>query len=245
MRGDAGAMVTSDGAGPRDAAAVPDANLADAPQSEGEAGSDGNAAADAAATKPSEKELPYARHVLEFKPGSNAGFGQTKFPKVVLGPPKGGGTSGGSSDVLSLGEGGEIVLDFGDKTIVDGDGPDFIVFENAFWQGGNASQPFAEPGQVSVSADGKTWVEFPCDLSVTDGAHPFPGCAGVAPTLKYDPFTVLPLDVEITGGDAFDLADVSMQEARFVRIQDRSQTPGLGNSAGFDLDAVGIVNLEP
>ena len=43
------------------------------------------------------------------------------------------------------------------------------------------------------------------------------------------------------GGDPFDLADVGLSEVRFIRITDLT---GEGQSpiAGFDLDAVGLIN---
>lgn len=184
--------------------------------------------------------LPYATEVVSFMPGSGAGFGQSKLPGVVLGPPMGHGVDRGSLDVLSLGVGGEIVLGFGEHTAVDGPGPDFVVFENAFYAGGDPSMPFAEPGEVSVSEDGDTWVSFECTKE-TDGGTAFMGCAGVSPTLEFEADMLLPIDPAKTGGDAFDLADVSVREARFIRIRDLSDA-GAPPSAGFDLDAIGIIH---
>jgi len=183
--------------------------------------------------------LPYATSVVRFEPGADAGFGDDDFPDVVLGPPSGKGLTAGSLDVLSLGEGGSIDLGFGDRVVRDGDGPDFVVFENAFWPGGDSTAVFAELGEVSVSDDGDTWLTFPCDTT-GDGAGRFPGCAGWSPTLEYDPNDVVPLDPERSGGDAFDLADLGLATARFVRVTDRS-SGGAAPSAGFDLDAVGAV----
>ena len=54
---------------------------------------------------------------------------------------------------------------------MDGPGPDFIVFENAFFRSTAPTDPnqaynvFAEPGSVAVSADGVTFVEFPYDAA--------------------------------------------------------------------------------
>lgn len=184
--------------------------------------------------------LPYAREVIRFAPGEGAGFGNDKLPDVVLGQPHGMGTGQASLDVLSLGVGGTIELGFGDKHIIDGDGPDFVVFENPFWVNGDESNPFAEPGQVSVSMDGSTWLPFPCNSQGNDMGQ-YTGCAGFSPTLEYDAFSLLPLDFSMTGGDAFDLADVGLSEARFVRIVDTS-IEGEMPSAGFDLDAVGLLH---
>jgi hypothetical protein len=187
-------------------------------------------------------ELPYATDLVAFEPGSNAGHGQNDLPDVVLGPPHGNGEQMGSLDVLSLGVGGEIVLGFGDLSIEDGPGADFVVFENAFWAGGDPDAVFAEPGEVAVSADGEIWHTFVCDdAGGSDAATRFPGCAGSRPTLEYDAAQLVPLDPELTGGDAFDLAELELSEARFVRIRDLS-SQGEGESAGFDLDAVGLVN---
>jgi hypothetical protein len=147
-----------------------------------------------------------------------------------------------SLDVLSLGAGGEIVLGFGEQVIVDGPGPDFVVFENPFWPGGNAAKVYAELGEVSVSDDGESWQTFACDRA-GDGAGHFAGCAGVTPTLAYDAATLVPLDPTQTGGDVFDLAELGLTSAHFVRIHDLETLPPAGTTSGFDLDAVGIVNV--
>jgi hypothetical protein len=205
---------------------------------------DGSAALDAgvlgdAAGLP-EQPLPYAEGVLEFMPGTNAGFGEVDFPDIVLGPPRGAGSGAGSLHVLSLGVGGSIALDFGARAIVDGAGPDFVVFENAFWPGGDQSQVFAVPGEVAVSEDGESWHVFPCNPQATGEAR-FAGCAGVTPTLRYDAAELLPLDPEQSGGDAFDLAELGLESARYVRVRDLSGS-GTSNNAGFDLDAIGLIH---
>ena len=184
--------------------------------------------------------LPYATEVVAFEPGEGAGFGADKMPDIVLGPPGGGTTTSGSLDVVSLGGGGEIVLGFGDQEIVNGEGPDFVVFENPFWAGGDDAQVFAELGEVSVSVDGEEWHYFECPFT-SDDPPPYPGCAGWSPTKSFDAEQVVPLDPEITGGDAFDLSEVGLERARFVRIRDLW---GIGEAPvqGFDLDAVGLIH---
>jgi hypothetical protein len=187
--------------------------------------------------------LPYARSVESFTPGEGAGFGESSLPDVVLGPPRGMGERSGSLHVLSLGVGGEIVLGFGERTILDEPGPDFVVFENAFWPGGVRNMVYAELGEVSVSEDGETWLTFPCD-SEGDGEGGFSGCAGASPTLEFDPLALVPLDVIASGGDAFDLADLGVASARFVKIIDLGTLEPGGTSSGFDLDAVGLAHQE-
>jgi hypothetical protein len=189
-----------------------------------------------------DENLPYASELVAFEPGEGSGFGEDELPDVVLGPPDGRGELSGSLDVLSLGIGGSIVLGFGERAIVDGEGPDFVVFENAFWPGGDPTLVFAEPGEVSVSDDGTEWHTFPCDAE-GDGMGRFDGCAGWTPALDYDPATSVPLDPAVSGGDAFDLVDVGVTRARFVRVTDVSNV-GSEPTAGFDLDAVGIVHVE-
>ena len=117
------------------------------------------------------------------------------------------------------------------------------MFENPF------SEEFPEPGEVSVSADGSTWRSFPCDPTTLEG------CAGVTPTLATPASGIDPLDPDLAGGDAFDLADLGLSEVRYIRIDDRSAEywdgqgmsycdPGQGGSGGFDLDAVAIVHAQ-
>src|SRR5262245_31714466 len=71
----------------------------------------------------------FITRVVSFTPGRNAGFGQDRMPGIVYGPPMGTGDLFGSLDVVSLGDQGEIIVELG-HYIVDGPGPDFIVFEN-------------------------------------------------------------------------------------------------------------------
>ncbi|HEX6271800.1 MAG TPA: hypothetical protein VFZ53_02115 [Polyangiaceae bacterium] len=203
-------------------------------------GEAGEGASGSAGTSPD--FLPYAREVVSFELGEGAGFGEDELPDVVLGPPDGRGVLSGSLDVLSLGKAGNIVVAFGELGIADGEGADFVVFENAFWPGGDPTLVFAEPGEVSVSEDGSEWHTFPCDAD-GDGAGRFAGCAGWSPALEFDPSAAVPLEPAVTGGDAFDLADLGLARARFVRITDVSLS-GSAPSAGFDLDAVGVVHVE-
>lgn len=184
--------------------------------------------------------MHFASAVEMFEEGENAGFGSQNFPEVVLGPPDGKGTKAGGLDVLSLGVGGSIVLSF-ESAIADTEGADFVVFENPFHPGGNAEAVFAEIGRVAVSSDGESWTEFECSAE-PESPGTWPGCAGWIPTEVFDPSRadLTPTD---TGGNAFDLADIGVESARYVRITDL-QTEGVAPTAGFDLDAVGVFELE-
>lgn len=176
---------------------------------------------------------PFADVVVSFTPGDSAGFGESLYPDIVLGPPEGGGAGGGSTDVLSLGDGGEIVLEFTDIVAVDGPGVDLLVFENPF-------TGWYETGHVAVSEDGTTWFEFPCDP--LDDANLYPGCSGVEPVHSSTANGVDPTDPAVAGGDAYDLADVGLATARYVRIRDSGTNPYTGTSGGYDLDAIAVVH---
>jgi hypothetical protein len=187
----------------------------------------------------------FVTKVVSFTPGDCAGFGLTRMPDVVYGPPVGGGDTEGGLDVVSLGNGGEIVLSFEPNAIVDGPGVDFLVFENAFYAGGNPNAIAADPGEVSVSDDGITWKTWPC----TATAPPYGACAGWHPVYSAPGNGISPVDPKTAGGDPYDLADLGLSHARFVRIKDKStQTcPPLPNKVdtnGFDLDAIAIVNAQ-
>ncbi len=182
---------------------------------------------------------PYAVRVVDFMPGARAGFGQDRMPGVVLGPPHGGGTATGSTDVVSLGDGGTITLELG-TDVVDGPGTDLLVFENAFFPSGSTN-PYVEPGFVSLSEDGTTFVEHPCEFAA---APNYPGCAGVHPVLANPDENMLdPTDPAQAGGDPFDLADFGLTRARYVRIRDAGTGRSFGtDDHGFDLDAVAVVH---
>jgi hypothetical protein len=171
----------------------------------------------------------FADELVSFEPGDGAGFGQDQLPDIVLGSPEGKGEGGGSLHVVSLGNQGVIVLAFTDLGLVDGEGVDLLVFENAF-----AAWP--ETAVVAASEDGETWSEWPCDVETNVG------CAGVAAVLANSDNGIDPTDPVAAGGDAFDLADIGLQRARFVRIRDSGENPYEGTAGGFDLDALAVVN---
>jgi hypothetical protein len=216
----------------------------------------------------------FADRVVSFTSGftdPNTGFGFNVLPGIVLGPPGDSLPTQGSTSVVSLGHGGSITLALTDNVLVDGPGPDFIVFENAFFVGSAPATPtstcnvFAEPGKVEVSANGTTWVAFPYDPSALSlvgsqqtACSSIPllhGLAGLTPTftgnwtVPDDPAVWDPNGiggVSGAGGDAFDLATVGLAQARYIRITDLNLGTGLaGNAEGFDLDAVVALHAVP
>ena len=186
---------------------------------------------------------PFADFVASFTPGTGAGFGADQLPGIVLGPPHGGGEVQGSLDVLSLGNDGVIVLGLDSPVICDGPGADLTVFENPFHAGSPDGPIFAEYGIVAVSQDGVNFVTFPYD-PVTHV-----GLAGQNPVLSNPDNGISPLDPSVSGGDQFDLADVGLSWAKYVRITDPGASiddPGNhvppGTQAGFDLDAIAALH---
>jgi len=192
---------------------------------------------------PAVAQDPFVDAVASFLPGPGAGFGQDRLPEAVQGPPLGGGLVQGSLDVVSLGNDGRIVVQFDLPVICDGPGADFTVFENAFHSGSPSGPVFAEYGIVAVSQDGVEFFELPYD-PVTHA-----GLAGRTPVLSAPDNGIDPLDPTVSGGDAFDLADVGLTWATHVRITDPGAAipdPGNrlppGDTAGFDLDAIAALH---
>lgn len=167
---------------------------------------------------------PYADAVADYSPSCGAsGIGADS--STALGGPLGSGSAGGNTtDVASLGYSGSMTLEFTDGWALDKPGADFIVFENAFEIAQVAEEVFTETVLVEVSTDGDTWFAFPTDYRA-DGPLPwrnpanFSGLAGVHPVLaNIDENTIDPQDPTVAGGDAFDLADVGLEYARFIRL---------------------------
>jgi hypothetical protein len=173
----------------------------------------------------------HAVDVVAYDAGAGGGFGADRLPAIALGPPDARVEHNGGSidDVVSLGDGGSIVVELG-CGIADGDGVDFVVHENPFAIAGT-SLVNTEAGVVGVSVDGVGFVDFACDGAdyVDDGDN---GCAGMA-----------------VGGDGFDLGVVGVDGARYVRVVDRADDvdvdadPGAADGkVGFDFDAVVVVH---
>lgn len=188
-------------------------------------------------------EDAFADAVVDFSPGAGGGFGAEALPEVVLGPPWGGGEVQQSLDVVSLGNGGSITLRFDLPVICDGPGPDLTVFENPFHVGSPAGPVFDEVGIVAVGQYGDHFLAFPYHALTHEGL------AGREPVLSHPDNGVDPLDPALSGGDAFDLAELGLPWVSLVRIVD----PGAaiadagnllppGDKGGFDLDAVAALH---
>ncbi|MCB9693629.1 MAG: hypothetical protein H6736_17590 [Alphaproteobacteria bacterium] len=134
-------------------------------------------------------------------------------PAMAANGADGAGCCAGGTDVYSLtldGRRPHLVLGFSGRAVVDGPGPDLVVFENAFDVRGGGR--FMDPVVVGVSADGERFVDFPHaylaadPASWSDDPEDWQGFAGVTPTLAGPDGP--PAHHRRAGGDRFDLADL-------------------------------------
>ncbi len=162
-------------------------------------------------------------------------------PEKTLGP-----ADGTSFDVVSLGDGGKITYTF-DLPIANGDGYDFAVFDNSF------ADTWIELAWVEVSNDGDQWYRFP-NISLTPEAI---GSWGTIDPTDIDGFAG---KYRAGYGTPFDLDDVGLSMARYVRIVDiigdgsaldsennpiYDPYPQFEGGVGFEVDAIGVMNVIP
>lgn len=219
---------------------------------------------------------PFADRVVSVTYGIGAGFGQDFFPQNVLGPPYGNADphnpQSSPQHLLSLGNVGSIILEFVDNIVVDGPGVDLAVFENPVIQIGDTEYSFCEAAIVAVSQDGVNFYTFPFDfIPPPPGGRlgrmaDYIGFAGIHPVFSNPENGINPLDPSVSGGDFFDLADVGLTWAKYVKITDTGipgtptetrdadgdviddpgnlyNDPSIGK-LGFDLDAVAAIHWQ-
>lgn len=176
-----------------------------------------------------------------------------------------GNRTSGSLDVFSRGLSTNpanhyVVLAWSGRKVVDVDGDDIVVFENAFESGGAV---FMDHAIVEVSNDGERWVAFPHDYVADDetaystAPKDWHGFAGTTPVLWQSESCTSPFASD-AGGDRFDLADLDDPELRegfsFLRLTaaPTRENPDTGErfpkdfiSDGFDLDGVFVRRTSP
>lgn len=168
----------------------------------------------------------------------------------------------GENGVVSLGDGGEVILQF-DKPIKNGQGADFAVFENGIPVIGDTTF-FLELAFVEVSSDGNRYVRFPA-RSYTPTNKQIINGEGNSPNFivnlagKYSVNWGTPFDLE----DIKDSSGINLQFITHIKIKDvvgslsssYASYDVLGNkindpfptpfaSGGFDLDAVGVIHIQ-
>jgi Secretion system C-terminal sorting domain len=162
---------------------------------------------------------------------------------------------GTSTEVVSLGDAGEIVLGF-QYPIKNDLGPDFAIFENSF------SHDYLEFAHVEVSTDGINFIRIPSESSIQTSTQT--GTFGT--TLaewthnlagKYIQGYGTPFDLE----DISDSLGVNLDSINYVKIIDvvgsidlsygsfdalgtiiNEPYPSAFESGGFDLDGVAVIN---
>lgn len=165
-------------------------------------------------------------------------------------------TGKAGNGVISLGDGGSIVLTF-PFAIRNGTGPDFAVFENGFKV--NDSIAFLELAFVEVSTNGQRYVRFPAQYTGTSeqigafagaNARHYHNLAG-----KYIYYFGTPFNLD----DVKDSSGIDVNNINFVKLIDvKGAVSEIGSkdingnyindpwptpfpSAGFDFDAVGVI----
>jgi hypothetical protein len=163
--------------------------------------------------------------------------------------------------VVSLGDGGSAILTF-EKHVGNGMGFDFAVFENGFKETGGAYD-FLEFAFVEVSSDGQHFVRFPAQF-VGDNAIQVPSFQPTDTRLyhnlagKYTAGYGTPFDLE----ELKDSAGLDVNAITHIKIVDvvgsidsryattdskgryiNDPWPTEFESSGFDLDAVGVINV--
>lgn len=179
----------------------------------------------------------------DYNVGSNVDAGW-RTPDKALGK-----AIGSSYDIVCLGRGGSITMTFADP-IANGSGDDFAVFENSF------NDTFLELAYVEVSSNGTDFFRFANDSQTASAVG---GFGAVDPTnigglgSKYRQGYGTPFDLASLAGVSplLDLNNIG-----YVRLVDivgdgtyfdtsgdviYDPYPTVG-SAGFDLDAVGVLN---
>lgn len=163
----------------------------------------------------------------------------------------------GTNGVVSLGDGGEAILQFS-TPISDGAGPDFAIFENSF------DGQFLELAFVEVSSDGVNYFRFPAvsNTDTTTQTWSF----GLTDATKINN---LAGKYKAEYGTPFDLLDIAdhilldKQSITHVKVIDvvgciqnqyctrdaynhkiNDPWPTAFGSGGFDLDAVGVIHQQ-
>lgn len=164
----------------------------------------------------------------------------------------------GSNGTVSLGDGGFAILRFADP-VANGPGPDFAVFENGF------SDTFLELAFVEVSSDGINFFRFPAVSNTQDTAQISSFGAVDATQIhnlagKYRVFYGTPFDLDdldsIPGLDVTRITHVKIIDVVGCIQESFATTDANLNfvndpwptgfaSSGFDLDAVGVIHVNP
>ncbi len=167
-------------------------------------------------------------------------------------------------DCVSLGDGGQAILTF-DPPIADGEGYDFAVFENGFFNPPNTEMAFLELAFVEVSSDGENFIRFPAisqtNFSTQLNAFATINCRNINNLAgKYTVNYGTPFDLNILQSENTE-SKINLNYITHIKLIDvvgstnsdfanddsegniiNDPFPTSYNSSGFDLDAVGVIN---
>ncbi len=171
------------------------------------------------------------------------------------------GTGIADGEYVSLGDGGMATLQF-DSPIVNGEGPDFAVFENALLTPpGQDILSFVELAFVEVSSDGEYFARFPAVSRASATTQ-----IGTFGAVEWNAYDNLAGNLPVFYGTPFDLDDITdenvdLNNITHIRLIDvvGSINPDYGtydsqgniindpfptpfHTSGFDLDAVGVIH---
>jgi hypothetical protein len=166
---------------------------------------------------------------------------------ALTGAPGGGGATtpnAAATDLVTVSDGGVLELHLPGVAVLDGPGADFVVYENAFYAGGDRSLRAADPATVEVSSDGTTWVAIPAVLrggaipsGIAIDARLFgEGYLGIEPVFANATNALGPGSLA-AGGDRFDIAATGLDSVRAIRIIDVA-----GDGRSPDLDALAWIH---
>ena len=158
---------------------------------------------------------PWADRVVSFRPGKPAAK-QCTTPETTLGKPDYKLSIQGKT-CLSLGHGGELVVEFVDNRLIDGPGDDLVIFEVG---------PVIEPMNLAISTTGEIWIT----LGQLKGAR----CS-----VDIEPFVRSAQESKL-------LPETPRPEFRFVRVTDaKAGLSNNSQKPGADIDAIGALNSIP
>ena len=188
--------------------------------------------------------------------GADVSRGYMQISDTSLGKASLGGDSSAlgpmDGDVVSLGDGGSVVLTF-DQPIINYSGYDFAVFENGFKVG---LSYYLELAHVEVSKDGINYFRFESE-SLTDTSYQTNNFSYTKP----EEIRNLAGKHQAPYGTLFDLEELNLDTVHYVRLIDvvgsvndsfgsrdskgriiNDPFPSPFESSGFDLDAVAVVD---
>jgi len=204
---------------------------------------------------------PWADAVVSYVPGANPEAAFTSDAAVALGPPQRvtGELLGfpgsitmfasafGTDEIISIGEGGELVVRF-DEPIIDDPahpfGADLLIFGNTFFttsdfEVGNITGDNREPATVEVSADNVNWFEVSMSADALFPTQGFIDAPIFGTDDNFEPAGSIPTDFLKPVNPAFTIDDfLGLTYAEALALYD-----GSGGGTGIDIGPTGLASV--